>query len=361
MTERSLTIRDHVINNDSPAYCLMEIGSNHQGNIETAKRMIQAAADNGASGVKLQKRDNASLFTAAMADEPYTGKHGFGPTYRQHREALEFDEFQHTELLHYAHRCGVDYICTAFDLPSLAILDAIGVDAIKIASCDMLTFPLVDAAFETGRPVIISSGGWTMEQVTHAVIHFDQHGKPYALLHCTAEYPCPYEQAAIRVIERYREVFAKPVVGYSGHEFGWGILPAVYALGARIIEKHYTLDRTWKGADQHFSILPSELREMTRALEQTRCALMMGGEKVAQAGESRAMAKLGKSLYAAHDLWVGQPLTADDIALKSPMVAGAATGDMLASAIGRTVVRDIPADTALFFDGELQIMGGDQT
>ena len=357
MTERSLVIRNHVIADDEPAYVLCEIGSNHQGDIETAKHMIKAAAENGASGVKLQKRDNASLFSQAMADEPYTGKHGFGPTYRKHREALEFDELQHVELLHYAHRCGVDYLCTAFDLPSLTLLDAIGVDGIKIASGDMLTFPLVDAAFETGRPVIISTGGWDFEQVCKAVDHYDQHGAPYALLHCTAEYPCPYEQTAIRVIESYRQCF-NAVIGYSGHEMGWGIMPAVYALGARVIEKHYTLDRTWKGADQHFSILPSELREMTRALEQTRCALMMGGEKVAQAGESRAMSKLGKSIYTLRDLTAGHVLTGADVCMKSPMVAGGITADRFSDVIGRTLSSDVSRDAALFFDGELQVMGG---
>lgn len=347
MTERWMTIRDHTITDNGSAYVIAEIGANHMGDIETCKRTIKAAAEAGASAVKTQKRDLATLFTQAMADEPYTGKHGFGPTYRQHREALEFDQAQHAELLAYAHRLGVDYICTAFDLPSLAILDAIGVDAIKIASGDMLTFPLVDAAFATGRPVIISTGGWDFGKVCRAVRHYEDHGKPFAVLHCTAEYPTPYEQTAIRVIRSYCESFHPAVIGYSGHEMGWGILPAVYALGARIIEKHFTLDRTWKGADQHFSIMPHELREMTRALSQTQCALILDGEKQAMPGESRAMGKLGKSLYAARDLPMGHVLTADDIVMKSPMVAGAMTADRYADVLGSVLACGVAADTAL--------------
>jgi len=348
---RTLTIRGTTIADDGPAYSIAEIGSNHQGDFLLAQRMVEAAAKAGASAVKLQKRDNRALFTQAAYNEPYDSPHAFGPTYGAHREALEFTIDQHHQLLKLAHRHDIAYICTAFDLPSLDGLLSIGVDAIKIASGDMLTYPLIEAAFRAQVPVIISTGGWDAATVTAAARRFDEwraaYGTEFALLHCTAIYPCPFEQAALPVVQWLQSVSPDTVIGYSGHELGWHVVPVAYAMGARIVEKHFTLDRSWKGGDQHFSLTPPEFQAMGRALEQTRYAMAIRC-KMVHPQEAKAMAKLGKSLYAARDLEKGHVLTVEDIVWKAPMVAGAATANLGRYLAGGVLLKGKKAEEPLY-------------
>lgn len=348
---RTLTIRGTTITDDGPAYTIAEVGSNHQGDFPLAQRMVENAAKAGASAVKFQKRDNRTLFTAAAYDEPYNSPHAFGPTYGTHREALEFTLDQHHQLLQLAHRHEIAYICTAFDAPSLDGLLSIGVDAIKFASGDLLSLSLIETAFKAAVPVILSTGGWDAETVQRALQHLERlhqaTGTDYAVLHCTAVYPCPYELAALPVIGWLQSLAPDTVIGYSGHELGWGVVPVAYALGARIIEKHFTIDRSWKGSDQHFSLTPSEFQAMGRALEQARHALAIA-TKQTHPSEASAMAKLSKSVYAAHALEAGAVLTAADMVIKAPMVAGAATANLMRLLEGGVLLQAKAVDEPLF-------------
>src|SRR5947209_11017187 len=165
---RSLQIGDSMIHDSADCFVIAEIGHNHQGSVETAKRMFRAAAEAGASAVKLQKRHNRSLYTRAFFDKPYNGDNSFGRTYGEHREALEFDRYEYEELLAYASELGVAMFATAFDLPSVEFLEQFDMPAYKVASADVNNHPLMREVARTGRPIIFSTGAAASEEARRA-------------------------------------------------------------------------------------------------------------------------------------------------------------------------------------------------
>lgn len=268
---RELVIEGTRIADETDCYVIAEIGHNHQGNLETCKRLIKAAKESGANAVKLQKRCNTALYTKAYYDAPYNSENSYGPTYGLHREALEFDRAQYEALQVYSERLGVTFFATAFDLPSLEFLIDLGVSVVKVASGDLTNIALLKDVAGWGGPVILSTGGGLIEDVqrAHEIIQY----QPHAILQCTSGYPARFEELNLRVVETYRGMFPETVVGLSDHDKGIAIAPVAYALGARIVEKHFTLDRTWKGTDQAFSLEPVGLRKMVRDLKRARLAM----------------------------------------------------------------------------------------
>jgi sialic acid synthase len=268
---RELIIDGTLIADNTECYVIAEIGHNHQGNVETCKRLIKAARDAGANAVKLQKRDNKALYTKEFYDTPYNSENAYGATYGAHREALEFDRAQYRALQSYSESVGVALFATAFDLPSLEFLIDLGMPAVKIASGDLTNIALLKEVAGWGGPAILSTGGGTLEDVQRAydILQY----QPHAILQCTSGYPARFEELNLRVIETYRGLFPDTVIGLSDHDKGIAIAPVAYALGARIVEKHFTLDRTWKGTDQAFSLEPVGLRKMVRDLKRARLAM----------------------------------------------------------------------------------------
>src|SRR5262245_42691210 len=165
---RRLKIADRAIDDGSDCYVIAEIGHNHQGNLETAKQMFRVAKDCGADAVKLQKRENRTLFTRAAFDKPYANENSFGASYGEHREALEFGWFEYAELKAYAESLGVHFFATAFDFASADFLANLDVPAFKIASGDLKNVPLLRHVAQFQKPMILSTGGGTMEDVTRA-------------------------------------------------------------------------------------------------------------------------------------------------------------------------------------------------
>ena len=281
------------------------------------KRMFRAAAEAGADAVKLQKRDNRSLYTRAFFEKPYENPNSYGPTYGEHREALEFDAFQYAELIAYADELGIQMFATAFDLPSLEFLEQFDLPAYKVASGDVNNHPLLRELASTGRPIIFSTGGASIEEVRRAHEILSEHTDQLCVLQCTAGYPAEWEQLDLRVIDTYRRVFPETVVGLSSHDNGIAMAVAAYTLGARVIEKHFTLDRTMKGTDHAFSLEPQGLKKMIRDLKRARLALGEGIKRVHET-EKAPIEKMSKSLVAAHRLEAGHTLTPHDIAMRSP-------------------------------------------
>ena len=314
---RELTINGTRIADDTDCYVIAEIGSNHGGSVETCKQMIEAAHDAGANAVKLQKRDNRTLYTKAFYDSPYNSEHAYGPTYGLHREALEFDFEQYAELKATADSIGIAFFATAFDQPSVDFLARLGVPAIKIASGDLTNLPLIRCAAQAGVPLIISTGGVSIGRVIHAAVVASDHATDFALLQCTASYPVDWAEMDLRVIEDYRERFPQQVIGLSAHDNGIAMAVAAYTLGARIVEKHFTLNRASKGSDHAFSLEPQGLRKLVRDLRRTRLALG-DGEKRCYPSEAAPISKMAKSAYAARPIAAGHVLTAEDIVFKSP-------------------------------------------
>jgi sialic acid synthase len=315
--DRSLVIAGREISDTSDCYVIAEIGHNHQGSIETCKELFDEAKGCGADAVKLQKRDNKSLFTREFFDKPYDNENSFGLTYGEHREALEFGRADYTELREYAAEIGVTFFATAFDQPSADFLADVDMPAYKIASADLKNLPLLRHVAEIGKPMVISTGAATLDDVQRAFEAIGEINPQVAILQCTAGYPASWDELDLQVIATYREAFPHTVIGLSSHDNGIAMPVAAFVLGARIVEKHFTLNRVMKGTDHRFSLEPQGLRKMVRDLRRVRRALGDGTKRMYESEVEPAM-KMGKKLVAARDLPAGHRLEPDDIALKSP-------------------------------------------
>jgi len=343
---REIRIGDKLISDSSEAWVIAEIGHNHQGNVETCKQLFRAAKECGVQSVKLQKRDNASLYTRAMYAQPYDNENSYGLTYGLHREALEFGREEYRELQKYAKELGLAFFATAFDFKSADFLEDLDVPAYKIASGDLKNIPLIKYVASFKKPLIISTGGGTLEDVRRMYEAILPVNAQIAILQCTAGYPPAFEELELNVIETFRREFPEAVIGFSSHDSGIAMAVAGYVLGARIVEKHFTLNRAMKGTDHAFSLEPVGLRKMVRDLQRTRIALGTGVKRTF-ATEQKPLVKMGKKLVAARDLPAGHILTAGDIAIKSP-------GDgvppyELSKFIGRTLNAPLGADQDLTF------------
>ncbi len=335
------------IQDGSECYVIAEIGHNHQGSVETAKEMFKAAAECGADAVKLQKRDNRSLYTKEFFDRPYDNESSYGATYGAHREFLEFGRDEYVELKAYAQELGVAFFATAFDFTSADFLADLDMPAYKMASGDLTNTPLLRYVGEIGKPVIFSTGGGTIDDVRRAYETLLEVNDQLVVLQCTAGYPAEWAELDLRVIPTYAEEFPQAVVGFSSHDNGIAMPVAAYVLGANVIEKHFTLNRAMKGTDHAFSLEPQGLRKMVRDLRRARLALG-SGEKTMHPSEAAPIVKMGKKLVAARDLPAGHVLQRDDLALKSP-------GDGLPPyeldrVVGRTLRHPLVEEMALTFE-----------
>jgi N-acetylneuraminate synthase/sialic acid synthase len=343
----TLRIGTHEIGDHTPCYVIAEIGHNHQGSVEKARELFRAAKDAGAHAVKLQKRDNRRLYTRAAYDKPYDNENSFGATYGEHREFLEFGLDEYRALQAYARELQVDFFSTAFDLTSADFLEGLDVPAYKIASGDLKSTPLLTHVARFGKPMIISTGGAQIEDVQRAYDTIMPINPQLAILQCTAGYPAAFEELDLRVVATYRERFPGAVVGFSSHDNGIAMPVAAYMLGARIVEKHFTLNRAMKGTDHAFSLEPAGLRKLVRDLERTFKAMGNGVKKVYES-ERAPILKMGKSLVVARDLPGGHVLRPEDVVMKSP--AGGIPPYEIDKVIGRVTLRPLHADDFLSFE-----------
>jgi sialic acid synthase len=353
--KRSLRIDGTEIADSSDCYIVAEVGHNHQGSVEKCKELFRVAKECGVDAVKLQKRDNRALYTRAMYEKPYDNENSFGATYGEHREALEFDWNEYVELRNYCREIGLTLFATAFDLPSADFLARLDVPAFKIASGDLKTLPLLRHIAGFGKPMLLSTGGATMDDIERAHDTIMPINPQLCLLQCTAAYPAAPEELNLNVITTLRRRFPGLVIGLSDHENGIAMALAAYVLGARVVEKHFTLNHTWKGTDHAFSLEPIGLRKLVRDLRRTRSALGTG-VKCPLPSEQEPLLKMGKKLVARRPLPAGHVLTADDVAMKSP-------GDGLAphlfdQLLGRTLLKALDQDDnislEILADGEVR-------
>ncbi len=342
-----LKIGAHEIGDHTGCYVIAEIGHNHQGSLEKARELFREAKLAGAHAIKLQKRDNQGLYTRAAYNKPYDNENSFGSTYGEHREFLEFGRKEYQELQRVARELDIDFFATAFDVTSADFLAALDVPAFKIASGDVKSRPLLEHVARFGKPVVISTGGALLDDVQRAYDTLMAINPQVGILQCTAGYPASFEELDLRVIEQYRDRFPGAVIGYSGHDNGIAMPVAAYVLGARIVEKHFTLNRAMKGTDHAFSLEPVGLRKMVRDLQRTHKALGDGIKKIYDS-EKTPIVKMGKSLVVARDLPVGHVLGFDDIVMKSP--GGGIPPYELGSVIGRVTLRALYEDDFLSFE-----------
>ena len=330
-----------------PPFVIAEIGHNHQGSLDTALQLIRAASFAGASAVKFQKRSNRDLFTQKGFNAPYSSENAFGATYGEHREALEFGREEYLRCMEESQRLGILFFSTAFDFESVDFLVELDVPLFKVASGDITSLPLLDYIAQTGIPTIFSTGGAGMDEIRVAHEVFSNRGAEHAILQCTAGYPPKFDELNLRVIETLRKEFPNQVIGYSGHDNGIAMALVAYVLGARIIEKHFTLDRTMKGTDHAFSLEPEGMRKLIRDLRRAHSALG-DGVKVVYDSETAPVIKMSKSIVAASDLPAGAILTEDLLAFKSPGVG--LKPNMLKAVLGKRLVSSLERDELVTLD-----------
>ena len=344
---RKLTIDGFTISDDSDCFAIAEIGHNHQGDLEKAKELFKTAKECGVNAVKLQKRDNKTLFTRTAYNRPYDHRNSFGPTYGTHREHLEFGKKEYEELKEYAKELCVTMFATAFDFPSADFLAELDMPVYKIASGDLKNTPLLKYVAQIGKPMILSTGGGSMEDVQRAYDAIMPINQQLCILQCTSSYPAEYEDLNLRVIQTFREKFPDNVIGLSDHENGIAMAVAAYVMGARVVEQHFTLNHTWKGTDHAFSLEPIGMRKLVRDLRRVKVALG-NGEKSVCPNEVEPIIKMSKKLVAARDLPAGHVLTLSDVSIKSP-------GDGLPpyeldNVIGKTLKISLLEDEDVHFD-----------
>ena len=278
---REMTVDGVRIADDTDTYVIAEIGNNHQGDVEKCKEMFKVAKQHcGVTAVKLQKRDNKTLYTRAMYNSEYNSENAFADTYGAHREKLEFGRDEYVELKNYAKELGITFFATAFDIPSADFLADLDMPAYKLASGDLTNTPLLKHVASFGKPMFVSTGGGTMEDVHRAYDTILPINKQLCILQCTAGYPPEWEQLDLGVITTFRHAFPDAVIGFSSHDSGIAMGPPSHVLGSRVIEKHFTLNRAQKGTDHAFSLEPTGLAQ-ARARPPAHQALARQGREAA--------------------------------------------------------------------------------
>lgn len=254
-------------------YFIAELGQNHQGSLAIAKKMVDSLVGTGVAAIKTAKRDIDVCLTKAQKEMAYIGPQSFGATYYEHRKALELSLDDFRELKRYAEQCGFDFISSFTDKNSLDFLVEIGVKTLKIASQRLTDIPLLLAAAQSEKPIIISTGMSAMQEVDRAVVIFEMNEK--YLLQCTSTYPCEPHDINLAVIKKYRNRYKEAVDGYglSGHHVG--VIPdvAAFLFGAEIIERHYTLHRHWKGTDHAASLEKKGVEYIMKYIQEVRQAI----------------------------------------------------------------------------------------
>jgi N-acetylneuraminate synthase len=325
---------------------IAEAGVNHNGSLERALQMIDAAAAAGADAVKFQSFDPSSLVAAGAAKAAYQARQTGSGTQLEMLAALTLDEAAHVALLRRCAERGISFLSTPFDIPSVALLASLGVREYKLPSGEINDLPVLRAVAGVAESVLLSTGMATLEEIGSALDALEATGLPrncVTLLHCTSEYPAPLDEVNLLAMRELADTFDVPV-GYSDHTEGIDVATAAAALGAVVIEKHFTLDRTLPGPDHAASIEPDELAALVSATAKIARALGEG-HKVPTPSELRNAPVVRKSIVAVRSIEAGEPFTEKNLTTKRP---GTGLSPMLwDSVIGRIAPRRFEADEAI--------------
>jgi sialic acid synthase SpsE len=320
-----------------------EAGVNHNGRLDLAKRLVEAAVDAGADAVKFQKRTVDDLLIAAALDRPYDSPTALGATYREHRERLELSDQAFRELTAFARQARISLFASVWDARSADFVDTLGVPAFKIASADVTNLPLLEHVARKQKPIIMSTGMSTLEEIADAVATVRGHHDRLVLLQCTSIYPCRTDELHLRAIETLRRTFHAPV-GYSGHDHGLAPTAAAVALGAVLVERHLTLDRTMRGPDHAASLEPRDFRVLVRNIREIEAALGSPEKRILD-GEWPSRHRLAKSVAAACAIPAGTTIRIEMLTVKGPGTG--ISPRFLARLVGVVSRRDIAVDTLI--------------
>ncbi|XP_029459961.1 sialic acid synthase-like [Rhinatrema bivittatum] len=336
------------IGGDHPCFIIAEIGQNHQGDLETAKSMIRMVKECGADCAKFQKSELEHRFNKKALERPYTSKHSWGKTYGEHKRHLEFSHSQYKELQRYAKEIGIFFTASAWDDASVDFLHELDVPFIKVASADANNFPFLEKTARKGRPMVISSGMQSMDTMCRVYQMIKAANPNFCILQCTSAYPLPQEDVNLHVIKAYQSAFPDIPIGYSGHETGISVSIAAVAMGAKVLERHVTLNKTWKGSDHEASLEPNELAELVRSIRTVEKARGSSIKRLLPC-EISCKDKLGKSVVAKVKIPAGTVLTLNMLAVKVAEPKGFPP-DEIYDLVGKKIMKDIGEDETVTED-----------
>lgn len=342
-----LNLNGRLVGPNEPPYIIAEIGSNHNGDIDLARKLIDSAQECGADAVKFQSWSKHSLISKAEYERntEYSDKKKHFGSLEEMVDAYQLTPKQHHEVVEYCREIGIDFLSSCFSPAEVDLLDELNVPAFKIASMDINHLPLLEYVASKGRPVILSTGMASLGEIERALHVLKQNGSgPVALFHCISIYPPDYEDINLRNIPMLQQAFDVPV-GFSDHSFGTSVPLAAMALGACIIEKHFTLDKDMAGWDHAISANPTELREITREGINVFMALGTYERRISQAEEEKKK-KFRRCIVVKRAMEAGDVLTLSDLDYKRPGIG--IHPDEVAYVVGRSLLRDVATD------GELQ-------
>lgn len=283
---REIRIGNRSVGDGYPAYLIAEIGINHNGDLGIAKQMIDAAVHAGVEAVKFQKRTPEISTPPEQQKQMRETPWGY-ITYLDYRHKVEFNEEQYCEIDRYCKSKGIAWMVSVWDEPSVDFMEKFDTPAYKIPSASLTDFGLIRRARATGKPLILSSGMSTMEQIHQGVKIAGE--KDLVLMHCTSTYPCEPEELNLKMIETLRHEFLDLPIGYSGHEVGLVPSAIAVALGACMLERHLTLDRAMWGSDQAASVEPGGFERLVKYLRVTEASLGDGVKKIYESEKASMM------------------------------------------------------------------------
>ncbi|MEP6691746.1 MAG: N-acetylneuraminate synthase family protein [Gemmatimonadaceae bacterium] len=341
LEETHIRIGDRRIGPGEPVYIIAEAGINHNGDLCIAKQLVDAALEAGADAVKFQKRKMTEVYQQAILDQPRNGEQGL-----QYLVPLlvefELTDADFAELHAYALSRGIEFLCTPWDAASLDFLEGLNLPAYKIGSPDMTNLPLIARVIDTGKPMLMSTGMSTENEIRQTLAFVSERTNQCALFHCVSAYPVDPEEVNLRFMQRLREWTGWPV-GYSGHDTGIAISLAAVAMGARLLEKHITTDRTLRGPDHAASLDPATFAEQVRAVREVELSLGVAHRWITR-GETLNRRTLAKSLVAREPIPAGTTITRDMIVAKSPGmgISPQRMDELIGHTLGRPLRRDEP-------------------
>jgi N,N'-diacetyllegionaminate synthase len=326
---------------------IAEAGVNHNGDFENAKKLILAAATAGADYVKFQtfKADKLVSKEAKKAEYQKANLKEDGDTQYDMLKKLEMSEAWHYELIKYANICGIKFLSTGFDEDSIDFLDSLNIDLFKVPSGEITNKPYLEHIAKKGKPIVISTGMSNLEEIKDAVGVIQNHKIPkdlITILHCNTEYPTPMQDVNLLAMNTIQNELGVQV-GYSDHTLGIEVPIAAVALGAVLIEKHFTLDRNLPGPDHLASLNPDELKSMVQAIRNIESAISGNGIKTPSESEINNISIARKSIHVSNDLPSGHIITESDLIALRP-------GDGISPMVWETIIGKKLTANKLKFD-----------
>lgn len=312
----SIYIEGSTISDESPAFVIAEIGINHNGSLDKARTLIDMAASAGADSAKFQMRHMDSLYRNAGNPDDASADLGSQYTLDILAKSLLSDDDMICAF-DYCKERGVIPLCTPWDLASVEVLEEYGIPAYKVASADLTNHELLSVLAQTRKPLFVSTGMSTEEEIRESVGLLQRYGTSYVLLHCNSTYPAPFKDVNLKYLSRLRDI-GNCLVGYSGHERGYAVPIAAVAMGAKVIEKHFTDDREQEGNDHKVSLLPHEFREMVQSVRHVEESMGSGALRLVTQGERMNRENLAKSVISTGEIKKGAEITPAMLQVRSP-------------------------------------------